>query len=188
MKTQELHSQRLILREVRAQDAQYAFKYWFSNKDVGRYMFWTVQTDFSETLEWIDYELSMIEDDLWYRFIVVDSEERNLFGTVLLYMDEELQAWEIAYHFSTSCWNQGYATEAVQTVLGFARKVLMLDRVYARYAKANIASGRVLAKSGFRVIKEIEYWYNENTKHTKGWLCVVDLSGGAYDRKRKYVE
>lgn len=181
MKTPELHSQRLILREVRAQDALYAFEKWFSNEDVGRFMFWAVQTDFSETLEWMDYELSMIEDDFWYRFIAVDADEKKLVGTVLLYLDEELRDWEIAYHFSKDCWKQGYATEAVERILEFAREFLKIEKVYARFAVDNIASGRVLEKSGFKVIREIEYRYHENSKHIKGLLCFVDLSGGVYE-------
>ena len=56
---------------------------------------------------------------------------------------------EIGYVLSKYYWNNGYMTEAVKGMLGFAFDVLNLDFVSGRCRKNNYASRRVLEKSGF---------------------------------------
>ena len=59
---------------------------------------------------------------------------------------------EIWYKLHSNYWNQGYATEAVKTILHFCFTELKLHRVEAGCATANIASRKVIEKSG--MIKE----------------------------------
>lgn len=56
---------------------------------------------------------------------------------------------ELGYWIARSHWGQGYATEAVRSVLGLA-KALGHRRIVARHFADNGASARVLAKAGFR--------------------------------------
>ena len=55
---------------------------------------------------------------------------------------------EIWYKLHSNYWNQGFATEAVKTILHFCFTELKLHRVEAGCATANIASIKVLEKSG----------------------------------------
>lgn len=60
--------------------------------------------------------------------------------------------WELGYWLTPRAWGCGYATEAAHAVLDIARHTLGLRRVAARHYVDNPASGRVLAKLGFRPI------------------------------------
>jgi RimJ/RimL family protein N-acetyltransferase len=55
----------------------------------------------------------------------------------------------LGYCLDDSAWGQGYATEAVGAVLGWAFETLDLNRVQAEADTRNVASARVLEKLGF---------------------------------------
>lgn len=151
-----------------------AHKEWFSDPEVARYMFWNIHRNLDETREWMEYELEMLDSDSWYRFVVCrnDPDGRDVqVGSVLLYYEEEISDWEIAYHFARKFWGNGYATEAVRGVLKFAVGIIHLKRVMARYASTNVASGKVLAKSGFKIVADIDYWSSNHTVKWPGACC-----------------
>ncbi len=56
---------------------------------------------------------------------------------------------ELWYKLHPEFWNKGYATEAVKTLLDFCFSDLGLHRVEAGCAVENLASVKVLEKSGF---------------------------------------
>ena len=66
---------------------------------------------------------------------------------------------ELGYWFGRDHWNRGYATEAARAVLRLAR-TLGHRRIVARHAIDNPASGRVLAKLGFRQSGEVRPSYS----------------------------
>lgn len=57
---------------------------------------------------------------------------------------------ELGYWFTPAAWGRGYATEAGRAVLEMARHALGLRRLVSGHFVDNPASGRVLAKLGFR--------------------------------------
>ena len=57
---------------------------------------------------------------------------------------------ELGYWISPLCWGLGFATEAGRAMIGNARHSLRLERLAAGHFLDNPASGRVLAKLGFR--------------------------------------
>lgn len=57
---------------------------------------------------------------------------------------------EIGYWIGESYWGKGYATEVVKLLLNVAFEELNLSRVYAAIFEYNVASMRVLEKSGFK--------------------------------------
>ena len=58
-------------------------------------------------------------------------------------------AVEIGYGLRPQSWNQGFASEAVQAVCAWLLTLPHVKRVTAETAVGNIASARVLEKSGF---------------------------------------
>ncbi|WP_312489529.1 GNAT family N-acetyltransferase [Sphingomonas sp.] len=57
---------------------------------------------------------------------------------------------ELGYWLTPSAWGRGYATEAGRAVVATARHALPIARLNAWHFADNPASGRVLAKLGFR--------------------------------------
>lgn len=61
---------------------------------------------------------------------------------------DALEDVDIGYAFLPKFWSQGYAIEAAQGVMKFAKEVLGLKRVVAIVDPANVGSVRVLEKLG----------------------------------------
>jgi RimJ/RimL family protein N-acetyltransferase len=59
---------------------------------------------------------------------------------------------EVLYFFDPACWGRGYATELVAASLRHAFRDLELPQVGAFATSDNLASIRVLEKSGFRFV------------------------------------
>ncbi|MFP1722919.1 GNAT family N-acetyltransferase [Lonsdalea quercina] len=57
---------------------------------------------------------------------------------------------EVGYWLGPEYWGRGYGTEACLAICQFAFQQLGLDRLYACHKDGNIASGKVLLKSGFQ--------------------------------------
>lgn len=63
-------------------------------------------------------------------------------------------AWELGYWLGEPYWNRGYASEAALALRDHAFGALELERIVAGHYADNHASGRILAKLGFRYTSE----------------------------------
>lgn len=79
-----------------------------------------------------------------------DQSVPRLIGAIGIHPAEERTGYEMGYWLTPDAWGLGYATEAGQAMLGIARYALGLRQLFSSYFLDNPASGRVLAKLGFR--------------------------------------
>ncbi|MGT2513136.1 GNAT family N-acetyltransferase [Sphingomonas panni] len=77
-------------------------------------------------------------------------EADMLFGTIGLLPNETGNAAELGYWLAPATWGKGFATEAATAVIAFAFDTLGVSYLTSGHAEDNPASGRVLAKLGFR--------------------------------------
>ena len=84
---------------------------------------------------------------LW---LVVRKSDGVAIGTCGLLRRESLPAVDVGYALLPAYWGQGYASEAVQATLRYARDELGLRRIVGVVADGNDASARVLEKAGLR--------------------------------------
>lgn len=175
MTTPILETERLLLRPFQQEDALDVFECWESDPEVAKYMFWTSHNDIEKTKEWLSFEIGQIEKDDWYRFAIILRENNELIGTALIYYEEEVQCWEIAYNLGRKYWGKGYITEAMKVVITFATEKLELTEIVGRYAKENAASGRVMEKLGFQYEKDISYECNNGKVKREGVQCRFSL-------------
>ena len=73
----------------------------------------------------------------------------RLIGGIGLRQGED-DAAELGYWIARRYWGLGFATEAGRAVVSMARESLKLPKLVAAHSADNPASGRVLAKLGFR--------------------------------------
>lgn len=68
----------------------------------------------------------------------------------LVHPQDQMDA-EVKYAFLPEVWGQGFATEFVHGLVEHARIVYELTRIIATVATGNLASKRVLIKTGFHL-------------------------------------
>src|SRR5512146_1366713 len=83
---------------------------------------------------------------------IVDRLNAHVIGTIGLtsYMAQHARA-ELGFAIARPYWNQGYTTEAVRALLGFALHDLGLNRIEAFCKVENIGSARVMEKAGMQL-------------------------------------
>ena len=79
---------------------------------------------------------------------------------------EEDSSCEIGYVLGKVYWGHGFMTEALKAVLDFCFTQAGFQKVRARYASLNPASGRVMEKAGMSYLKTIS-----NGVERKGYLA-----------------
>jgi RimJ/RimL family protein N-acetyltransferase len=98
-------------------------------------------------------------------------------GSILSY--EECGKLEISYWIGEAYWGQGIATEALRAFLAQANQPRPL---YARVAKDNTGSLRVLEKCGFTIAGHAEELADALDEDTEEWILelIGDARDGAY--------
>jgi RimJ/RimL family protein N-acetyltransferase len=81
-------------------------------------------------------------------FAIERTEDAVLAGAIGLEIDRAGACAKLGYWLGRAHWGRGYATEAVQAVLGYGFAVLELERIWAPRFRWNGASARVLEKAG----------------------------------------
>ena len=168
MDTPILETERLLLRPFKKEDEKEVFECWESDPDVARYMMWVSHDDIEKTKEFIDYELSMISSDQWYRWCIAQKETNAIIGTCLTYYNEEEDCWDISYNLGKKYWGSGYITEAMKKAMDFTIHTAGIREFIATHATVNQASQRVIEKLGFRYECDIPYICNGGNIHTTG--------------------
>jgi len=84
-------------------------------------------------------------------FAIREASGAPLVGMVSLRgIDREHEEAELSFWIGRPFWGRGYATEAAGAAVAHAFDVLSLNRIVAHHMVRNPASGRVLARLGFR--------------------------------------
>lgn len=88
--------------------------------------------------------------DLTLLILAHEGPSPRLIGAIGIHPDEAKGGHEIGYWLTPDAWGRGYATEAGRAMLGIARHAMGLRHLHSGHFIDNPASGRVLAKLGFR--------------------------------------
>jgi ribosomal-protein-alanine N-acetyltransferase len=73
-----------------------------------------------------------------------------LCGGIGLQIEVDHRRAELGYWIGVPYWGNGYATEAAMAMVKYGFETLGLQRIFASYVPANVASGNVLRKIGMR--------------------------------------
>lgn len=143
-----LETRRLVLRQLRASDANDIFEY-ASDPEVSRYTLWDTHKTLEETRVFLNYIIEQHRRGEGMVWAVTQCATGKMIGTCGFgsFKHRDSRA-ELGFALSRRYWNQGITTEAVAAVLRFIFRDMRLNRVEARCDVENLASARVLEKSG----------------------------------------
>lgn len=134
-----LHDDRVTLRPVETDDATFLARL-INDPDVRQGLGATTPTARHDEREWI-------EDHDGTHLVVVADEPVGLVG-----FEAREPPWgvvELGYFFDPAAWGNGYATAAVDLLVGYAFRERRIAKAVASVYETNPASARVLEKVGF---------------------------------------
>ncbi|WP_431027077.1 GNAT family N-acetyltransferase [Lysinibacillus sp. LZ02] len=141
-----LTTERLRLRAVTMEDAEALFAYG-SNPQVTQYVLWETHQTLDDAKGFIDMILDAYETRGLYLWGI--EYEGKFIGTIdYVGLNDYSKIGEIGYVLSEDYWNKGIITEAAKRIIDFGFTELGLVRIQARCIAENMASSRVMEKSG----------------------------------------
>ena len=88
---------------------------------------------------------------LYWNIYLIETME--LLGNVDVRSEtKDFKECEIGYVIGKPFQSNGYATECVKEIIQFMKNHFPTERINAKYFDSNIASARVLEKSGFQIV------------------------------------
>ena len=156
----EIVGPRLFLREPKHADA-HAIADMFGDFDIAR-MTGSIPAIYHPHAAngWISCSLGGFARQRRIDWMILENDTRRVVGTIGLFKRRGGSHWEIGYSLRRSTWGRGYATEAAQIVMDWARDTLGVDTIVAGHFEDNPASGRVLEKLGFVRYGDAEMMYS----------------------------
>jgi RimJ/RimL family protein N-acetyltransferase len=148
MEFSTIRTDRLVIRAFETEDAE---GLWLRRNDaeVARYQNWT--TPFAR--ERVDQMVSDViaaggpaPEEWWMAAVCLDGE---VIGDLALHLTWEGRSAEVGYTFASGHWGNGYATEALEALVGWLFTDAGITRAFGMLHPDNRASAMVLERTGF---------------------------------------
>lgn len=154
-------TERTLIRPVMPEDAPGMFSM-DSNPAVHRFVGNRPLTSVSESEKVIGLLRQQYEDFGIGRWALLEKATGDFIGWIgFKYMTETVNGhkyyYDFGYRLREECWGKGYATEGARGCLQYGTANLGLQPVFAMTHVDNMASRRVLQKSGFTLVEVFGY-------------------------------
>lgn len=164
-----VETERLILRELVADDAQSMFEM-DSDPDVHRYLGDQPVVSLAQSQEQIRFIQQQYQENGIGRWAVIDKQTRDFVGwsglkLITEPLHQKTNYYDLGYRFLKRYWGRGYATETARASLHYGFETLDQSTIYSMADMQNQASNQVLLKLGFALIEQFNFqgephnWY-----------------------------
>lgn len=144
-----METERLILREIRLEDAASLFSV-FSNEAVTRYYGMSTFDKLVQAEQLIEAFSKNFTEKRGVRWEIEIKGEKDLAGTIgFNHWSPAHKRAEIGYELHPDVWGHGYASEALEQILDYGFQDMKLNRIGAVVFLKNAASSQLLRKQGF---------------------------------------
>jgi len=143
-----LETARLVLRIPLIPDAAIIFQKYTRDEEVTKFLIWRPHQNVTTTKKFIRRCIRNWKEEGAFPWIIVRKSDDKIVGMYEIRI-EGFRA-DIGYVFAHEFWGFGYATEATKAVLQWALVQENIYRVWATCDIENLASARVLEKSGMQ--------------------------------------
>ena len=123
-----------------------------SNPEVSEYTMWSTHTSIEDTKYFLQSLTKMYKRRELVDWGIVHKAEKKFIGTCgFVEWSMTHSRAEIGYALSRRYWGEGYMSEAVNAVIEFGFREMLLNRIMARCEVNNLASARVMEKVGMQL-------------------------------------
>ncbi len=149
--TAELRTENLVLRRYHPDDAEQLYKSFGSDPDMYKYSGWNPYATPEMAMETVQHFIGSYEDEHSYSWVMDARGNDVVAGTIGAY-DYENGQIEVGFSVAKEWQGRGLATEALRKVLEYLTQNEGISCVTAWCAEENIASKRVLERSGMKLV------------------------------------
>jgi ribosomal-protein-alanine N-acetyltransferase len=166
-----INTERLELRRLKYEDADEIFYTYASKPEVTKFMAWPTHVRLADTRSFLDYAVHAWDDGRDYSFSIRIPASNRLIGSFGLMNDAGKV--QFGYALSPNYWGRGYATEVCITMMTMLKGIGGLYRVGTFVDVDNIASSRVLLKSGLVEEARLPVWMRFVNQHNQPKDCIL---------------
>lgn len=148
--TNEIETERLILRRFEYTDDEAMLKYWIADEKIQSLYSEPVYTTKEAVKELLDKYISSYENDDYYRWAIIERTTGECIGQIAYFLvDSKNHFAEIEYCIGSEFQCNGFATEATKAVIAYGFDKMNLHKVQICTKTINLPSKRVIEKCGF---------------------------------------
>jgi [ribosomal protein S5]-alanine N-acetyltransferase len=146
--SEQIKTERLLLRKPRLDDVHAIFDGWAQDQEVTRYLTWRPHERIEQTQEFLQGCIRAWEGETRFPYMLTLRTSAQVIGMI----DPRIEGPKvgIGYGAARAHWGKGYVTEATRAIVEWAFQQPSIYRVYATTDVENIASRRVLEKVGMQ--------------------------------------
>ena len=162
---EQMVTKRLRLSRLKYEDAEEIFYTYASKPEATKFMSWPMHRSMEDTRTFLNYAVKGWAAGTDYSFSIRIKEYNRFIGSCGLLHDEG--KIQFGYILSPTHWGQGYATEVCRKLMDILAKLPEINRVGTFVDTENIASIKVLLKSGLVEDARLEKWFkfvNQNNQ------------------------
>ena len=143
--TQELKTERLLLRQYKMSDAKQMFKNYATDPNVTKFLNWDPYKSVEEVEAFLTESIKAYDNLDTYNWAIQYNGE--MIGSIsTTYINDRDSACEVGYCIGKDYWNKGIMSEALEAVIGFLFHEIHMHRIMAKHDVDNPASGKVMQK------------------------------------------
>ena len=146
---ERIETKRLILRKPMMEDAYPIYHSYAQDKDVTRYLTFTPHQSIEETKTFLKRCLDNWKNNTSFPWTIVRVKDKQLIGMVEI-VGIDHTGVNLGYVLARPYWQEGYMSEVLEKIIGWSLDQKDIFRVWAVCDIENIASTRVLGKSGMQ--------------------------------------
>jgi ribosomal-protein-alanine N-acetyltransferase len=141
-------TEEITLREITIHDTDDMFRY-YCDPDMMRFTSTNVHASQDETIARITKLSQSFINGKGIAWAIENKSEKKVVGDIgLYYISSDCKKAGVGFNVAREYWNRGYGTCALTLALRYAINTLSLNRIEATCKTDNIASARVMEKSG----------------------------------------
>lgn len=148
---------RLFLERLRYEDAEEIFYAYASKEEATKYLSWATHRTTEDTRAFLRYAMDGWNNGTDFSYAIRSRMSNRLIGSFGLMNDEGKV--QFGYVLSPAHWGLGLATEACARMMDLLQSKKALYRVSTFVDVDNVASIRVLEKSGLIREATLQKWY-----------------------------
>lgn len=147
--TQQIDTERLILRRFILDDDEAMLKYWIANEEMQALYVVPAYKTKDSVRELLNTYQDSYENSSYYRWAIILKESNECIGEVAYWtIDDANHFGEIGYCIGVEFQCRGFATEATKAVIKYGFTKINLHKIQICHMSINTPSNRVIEKVG----------------------------------------